>query len=261
MLKFWRNLSSTNKLRVLILGVLIIGAIVPLVWTLRRTNDWDSFALNFSTELISVAVTFVLLDWIIGTRQEKQRREEAEEALKSDLIERMGSTVREIAVEAVDELRRRGWLNDNSLNGQAFRNANLEEMNLSNANFTNVNLHRANLKKADLWATKLDDADLSGAWLNEARLWQASLRNTNLWQARLHNADLRQADLSGASLNEARLPNADLRETDLSNADLNGANFKDAQFNEKTRLPDGTYWTIETDIREFTINGYEDDLN
>lgn len=261
-MKHWQNLNGTNKLRVLILTVLMVGAIAPLVWTLNRTNDWDGFALNFSTELISVAVTFVLLDWIIGTRQEKQRREEAEEALKADLIERMGSDVNKIAIEAIDELRRRGWLNDNSLNGQAFRSANLENANLSNANFSNVNLHRAHLKGADLWATKLDDADLSGAWLNEARLWQASLRNANLWQVRLHDANLRQADLTGASLNDARLPNADLREANLTEADLQGANLKDAQFNEKTRLPDGSYWTSETDMYQFTRNGQQaDELN
>lgn len=258
MLKWWRTMSDTNRLRILILGGLVLGAFVPLAWTLSRTHDWDSFALNMSTEIISVSVTFVFLDWLFGTRQETQRRIEAEDRLKTDLIERMGSSVREITIEAVDELRRRGWLMDGSLSGRPFRSANLEGIDLSKANLTNVNMHRAILKQADLRLAQLDDADLSGAWLNEARLWQASLRNANLWQARLHGVNVREADLTGASLNEARLSNADLREADLFQSDVQGANFKDAQFDEKTRLPDGSYWTPETDIRKFTLNNHHD---
>ena len=44
---------------------------------------------------------------------------------------------------------------------------------------------------------------------------------------------------------------------DLYEADLQGALLKDATFNEQTRLPDGTFWTLQTDMSQFT-NGHND---
>ena len=252
MRKLWIRLSETNRLRLWILLALVIGAILPLWWTLARTNDWDGFALNFGTEIAGVGVTFAFLDWVIGSRERRQRLIEKEERFKTELIDKMGSTVQTITIEAVDELRRRGWLIDGTLAGKHFRRANLEGIDLSKADLNNANLHRASLRETDLWQTQLYDADLSGAWLNNARLWQSNLSNTNFWQARLHNVNLRGANLVGASLNEAHLPHADLREADLQEADLQGAVLTDAIFDEKTRLPDGSYWTLQTDMRRFT---------
>ena len=82
---------------------LVLGTILPLWWTLARTNDWDGFALNLGTEIAGVGVTFAFLDWVIGSRERRQNLIDAEERLKTDLIGRMSSPERTITVEAVDE--------------------------------------------------------------------------------------------------------------------------------------------------------------
>jgi len=59
----------------------------------------------------------------------------------------MGSGVRDVAVPAADELRRRGWLTDGSLRGA----------NLSRADLRGANLREANLSGA-LWPRRLSSS-------------------------------------------------------------------------------------------------------
>lgn len=51
-------------------------------------------------------VTYVLLQMVIGNRTRK-----------TELIAQMGFDIRDVAVPAVDELRRHGWFTDGSLRG------------------------------------------------------------------------------------------------------------------------------------------------
>jgi hypothetical protein len=235
-----------------VLLALILGSLIPAVWSISRTQDWAGLAENFSTEMGGAVITFILLDWIIGGRERREQHKEEEEFRKADLIARMSSNVREVAVAAADELRRNGWLTDGTLCGAGLRRADLESVNLAKANLSEVNLHRAKLKNADLWGATLHGADLSGAWLAHARLWQAQMEEVNLWQARLQKADLREANLRDAQLNEARLNGANLRGATLEGADLTGATLETTQFDETTILPDGTCWFPTVDMGRFT---------
>jgi len=56
------------------------------------------------------------------------------EANKADLIAQMGSSVKDVAIAAVEELRRHGWLCDGSLQGAILSGANLEGAYLVMAN-------------------------------------------------------------------------------------------------------------------------------
>lgn len=118
------------------------------------------------------------------------------------LIRKLRSPDNKVVVQAVEELRARGWLSSGTLQGMGLRCANLQR----------VDLHKANLQGADLRM-----ADLRGADLSEA----------NLEGARLNRAKLRRADLSATSLKGA----------DLFNTDLDGArNLADAQLAQVGRL-------------------------
>jgi uncharacterized protein YjbI with pentapeptide repeats len=247
-----KHRGATIRLRLIILMVLLAGSAIPALWAFSQSPDWESFALNFSTEMAGAAVTFILLDWIVGERERRAALREEEELLRDALLGRLSSTVRDVAVNAADELRRMGWLTDGTLRESPMRLANLEQADLAQADMAGANMHRATLKGADLREANLNRADLSGAWLNEARLWKAQMAESNLWQARLHGANLRQANLQGASMNGARLPGADLRGANLQDADLTDANLTNAQFDNATILPDGTRWTPEFDLARFT---------
>ena len=131
-----------------------------------------------------------------------------------------------------------------------------------------MDLHEANLAMADLQGANLTEANLEGAVLCGANLDNVALRNADLRGALFHmpycpkgtslqGADLQGADLSesvlaysnlrGANLSDSNLQGAIMRGADLSHAELNGA-----MFGVDTLLPDGTYWTADTNIARFT---------
>jgi hypothetical protein len=65
--------------------------------------------------------------------------------------------------------------------------------------------------------------------------------------AKLQNAELSQSDLKNAKLIEAKLQGANLYE-----ANLEGAFLALAEFDHKTRLPNGQYWSKDIDLGLFT---------
>ena len=185
-----------------VLAVLGLGA-VALISTLLGTllddaQTWGGAVVNLGTEMAGAVVTYVLLQRVIGGRERKE-----------DLIAQMGSDVRDVAVPAAAELRRRGWLTDGSL-----IRADLREADLSGADLSVANLSVANLSGADL-----SEADLSWAYLNSAFLWASDLSKADLEGADLSGAFLRAADLSEANLKDATVTLEQLEQA----ANLEGA--------------------------------------
>jgi hypothetical protein len=168
-----RAWASVKGFQWRILFVLMAVALaLTVIATVIGDQSWDAGIMNLGTELAGAAATYWLLQQIIGRRLTKEQ-----------LIARMGSSIRDVAVPAADELRRQGWLIDGSLEGAWLVEANLERANLNSANLKAARLSRARLG----WAT-LIDADLQAA----------DLRAADLRGAVLAGADLRMADLSGA---------------------------------------------------------------
>ena len=165
--------------------------------------------------------------------------------------------------------------------------ANLAQSVLGEADLTLADLPGANLRGADLSGVRLFRADMSrrvidgvqlpGANLAKASLIGASLTNTDFTGANLRGADLSQSDLGGVALSQVKVGHVDVpaetlirsglrgatflpQETglihfpgaNLLDADLTGANLADAKFDWSTKLPDGSFWTPETDLRQFT---------
>jgi Pentapeptide repeats (8 copies) len=86
--------------------------------------------------------------------------------------------------------------------------------NLSGLDFRNRNLAELDLSRKDLSAANLDGANLAGA-------------------------DLSQSDLRRASLRDSNMAGALLAGTRLEGAQLAGANLRGAEFDRKTRWPEG----------------------
>ncbi len=102
-------------------------------------------------------------------------------------------------LEAVEELRVRGWLSDGSLKGIPLCDSHFEGADLLKANLSKVDFHRANLQGADL-----SMADLTGA-----RLARSKLQNANFSQAILKDVDFYKANLGGArNLTDGQLSQA-----------------------------------------------------
>jgi len=229
-------MKSTARLRIGVLLILIVVGLVSSLGTAWRTGDWEGLFLNLGTEMLGAVATYVLLELFIGGRERREAR-------KAALIAQLGSSVKDVAVAAAEELRRHGWLWDGSLQG-----ANLLEADLQGANLTG-----ANLQGADLFSAKLQRATLLRANLQGANLFQA-----NLQEARLIGVNLQGAFLDGTNLQGANLFQADLQGASLEFANLREANLQWANLNENTTLPDGTKWTPDTNMARFTDPDHPD---
>ena len=83
-------------------------------------------------------------------------------------------------LQAVEELRSCGGLEDGSLEGVDLRYVHLHSADLHNADLKRVNLSLADLRWADL-----SGADLRGAYLGRTNLYRTDLREANLQGANL----------------------------------------------------------------------------
>ena len=228
------------------LAVLIVVAVLSSLWAVSRTyGGWEGLALNFGTEMAGAVVTYVLLELVIG-------RWEGREGRKADLIMRLGSSVRDIAAAAADELGHRYWLFDGSLRGANLFDANLQEANLGTADLQGANLIASNLQGAKLWEANLQEAVFHVANLQGAKLEEANLRGASLVGANLQGANLERANLQEADLFEANLQEANLCDANLQGAWMAFAVLREIKFNENTILPDGTRWTPDTDMARYT---------
>ncbi|HTX89749.1 MAG TPA: pentapeptide repeat-containing protein [Anaerolineales bacterium] len=107
---------------------------------------------------------------------------------KTELINKIWGLENKYSLQAIEELRVRGWLSDGSLRGTAFCQAQLQSADLLEADLSNIDFHQANL----------DFADCSKAKFNGAKLNRASLQGVNFDHADLTNADLYKVNLRGA---------------------------------------------------------------
>lgn len=115
---------------------------------------------------------------------------------KLELVNKIYMLENKSTLQAIEELRVRGWLTDGSLRGTALCQAQMGNADLMGADLQGVDLHQANLEFADL-----RKAQLSAAKLNRASMYRA-----NFDQADLTFADLYKANLRGAqNLTERQL--------------------------------------------------------
>lgn len=158
-----RDNKISRRVLVVLIGVAIVSSGVSFFD--KGNVTWGGLLQNFSTEMAGAVVTYWLLTIVLGTREKKE-----------ELIGQLRSEIRDVAISAVEELRRNGWLMDGSLKG-----ANLNFAILENARLSDVNLQYALLQDANLQGSDLLYANLEGALLTEtnfegALFWHANLK-------------------------------------------------------------------------------------
>lgn len=215
----------------------------------------DGYATNVYTEFLSVAATIAVIDQL-------NRRRDAQER-KLALFRQVKSRSNDAAVEGLDQIQHEGWW-DEMLAHYPSDNDKYR-VDLSRVQWAGgVQLGKVNLQEADLFNANLQDAHLSRANLQSANLIQANLQSANLRSAKMRHAHLFEAKMQHANLYNANLQEARLGSANLTNANLQDANLRDAKyvessnFNEKTILPDGGYWTPDTDMTRYTDPDHPD---
>jgi uncharacterized protein YjbI with pentapeptide repeats len=244
---------------------LVLGIIVVIYgyFTTQGAFEWTRFLdqvySNFGIELISVALTVLVIESFNQRRATRERKEE--------LILQMGSPDKGFAVEGARILRLKGWLKDGSLREASLFSANLEGadlrgVHLDDADLRYANLHKAILTGANLQRAILLDANLQGAHLVDANLEGVVCGGINLQEAHLGRANLQGANLADSNLQAASLLGANLQGADLRNsklqgvsflgANLQGVNFLGARFDGNTLFPDQSRWSSDIDLSRFT---------
>jgi len=215
-----------------VIGVLtIIAGIVFAIWgaSYIKENPNDTFVKDFyantSTSLISIAITVLVIDFLVEREQETR--------LKKRLKLRAGSKINSIAVDAVEEMRLYGWLAQGLLSGANLEGANLDNAPLAGAILKNANLFDASLENANLTKADVSDCDMYSARLNMAILPEANFNNSKLNWADFSDTDLEgttfigsvltYANFCGSSLKKANFRNADMKKVNLSIANLEEA--------------------------------------
>lgn len=178
---WWRALPDAGRWRLLVLGALSIGAVVPSAIALYVSHDWPSLLLNFGTDMAGTFVTFILIDMIIAGREAQAAHERKMAETRHKLVQRLGSANLNVdAHRAAAELRELGWLMNGSLDGSYLDEARLEGVDLRGASLRDVRLFRANLKGAKLYGADLSRSQLNGADLSEATCGRLRLDGTHL---------------------------------------------------------------------------------
>jgi len=216
----------------------------PLIFNSRLADLHQELA----DEFLGIGITVIVIDFANRWREIQQE--------KRRLIAQMGSrALNEDALRAVEELERTGRLEDGSLQGANFVNAELQGADLAYADLQGANLWEPNLQGANLIEANLQGVDLRKANLQAAELWSADLQEARLGEAKLQGASFGDANLRGAILGKAMPKGGKLRLDDLpEEEELWGATF-----DVKTTLPDFTQWTPNTDMDKFTDPPQEPD--
>lgn len=264
----WFDVSHMGFLLVILAIVVILGG------ALLQYNDSISIRslaidlwANVGTELISIAITVLIID-ALNRRRDKQAEERQE---KRRLFRELKSELPAVALRAIEEMRANGWTSDGTLAESNLSGANLSGTKLSWADLRGSNLTEADLKGADLrWAyligaklqrAQLQGVDLLDAHLEGADLLGAQLQSANLEMANLLGADLRHANLEGARLYRANLQAASLVETNLTRAAVVEGELLYACTLKEAIMPDGSRYdgrlSLEGDIERAQLNGLD----
>lgn len=105
-----------------------------------------------------------------------------------ELIYKLRSPDNKRVLQAVEELRVRGWLQDGSLRGVPLCHVHMQGVDLLSADLSNIDFHQANFENADL-----SMANLSNTKLTRVNFLRANLSHTNLSGADLYKANLKEA--------------------------------------------------------------------
>jgi len=145
------------------------------------------FYANVSSELVSIAITVLIIDSLNRRRERRESGRRAEEKerertleKKSGLIRQLGSSVNAEAKRAGEELRAMGWLFDGSAEGAMLVKADLREAYLARGKLDRARLFRADLRGASLTRASLRGAKMNGADLSEADMTLADLTGANM---------------------------------------------------------------------------------
>jgi len=168
-----------------------------------------------------------------------------------ELINKLRSPESRQVLEAVEQLRVRGWLTDGSMRGIGLCRVELRGADLRMADLSAVDFHQANLQGADLTFADLRCAKLARANMQSVNFRQTDLTRVDLFKADLYGAyNLTSQQLSGLTrLWGAILPDGNLYDGRYNlPGDLEHARWAKVDLNDPQEKARFYGYSLETEI-------------
>jgi len=183
--------------RTLAVGLLIIAIGLVVGSKVNRNSIVQDYIPNIVTEIISIAVTVLIIDSLNERRSRKE--------LKDRLKRQIWSKDQGLALNAINELRANGWLTDGSLEDINLPYAVLDRAELKEAVLNGANFHRASLRKAYVGHAHLRNCDFSQADLTLSIFNHSDLTGSDFTNAILDDASFEDAILMGATIEREQI--------------------------------------------------------
>ncbi|MCA9887561.1 MAG: pentapeptide repeat-containing protein [Anaerolineae bacterium] len=158
MKRIFRSRQGWSEFLYLVVG-LILGLLVRTFLDSIAPATAGDLLRDLLPEAVGITFTVLILDRLNSAREERQ--------LKDMLIRRAHSRYNHTALEAIEDMRVLGYLEEGLLAGRELRGSNWQSANLYKADLTDSDLTNAVLKNADFVHSNLRNAKV-----NEKQLMQ-----------------------------------------------------------------------------------------
>jgi hypothetical protein len=148
-----------NEWVYLAIGVLA-GIVASQILTLI-SRDVSEFLYNLAPEAVGILFTVIVIDRLDANREDRLIRER--------LLRETHSRYNPVALQAIEELRVMGYLEDGTLSGRSLRGASWQDANLYRADLRNTDLINAELGNADFYEANLEGAKVTPEQLRTAK--------------------------------------------------------------------------------------------
>lgn len=154
-----RILWRENEWIYLIVG-LVVGMLLPHFFDAIQANTINAFLANLVPEAVGIFFTVLIIDRLDSIREEQ--------VIKDQLVRRLQSRYNHTALQAVEELRVLGYLEDGTLRNRNLRGSSWEDANMYMANLEGSDLGNAVLERADFVFANLKDVNVTDEQLVKA---------------------------------------------------------------------------------------------
>ena len=161
-----RVLWSENEWIYLIVG-LAVGMLVPHFLTAIQADSVNDFLANLVPEAVGIFFTVLIIDRLDSIREEQ--------VIKDQLVRRLQSRYNHTALQAVEELRVLGYLEDGTLKNRNLRGSSWEDANMYMADLEGSDLGNAVLERADFVLANLKGVNATDEQLVKADVMHGAI--------------------------------------------------------------------------------------
>lgn len=140
---------------------------IPYLFQSIQANAVNEFLLSLVPEAVGIFFTVLIIDRLDAIREEQ--------VIKDQLVRRLQSRYNHTALQAIEEMRVMGYLEDGTLRNRNLRGSNWVDANMYQADLQGSDLGNAVLDKADFVLANLKDVNVTDEQLVTSDIMYGSI--------------------------------------------------------------------------------------